>query len=139
MRNKYLRVERLDWRVRKAPAMVVHRLLSPRGPSASAGSLWSGKRQIVRKRDQTGVFHGLRQTKDGGRPSQVLCGPAEPIAAEIHQPWAPRQPRILAMVQGVTRHFEQNQCKRRTTCHATARLPRAPSALFTPLTYPSLV
>jgi hypothetical protein len=50
----------------------------------------------------------------------VLCGPAEPIAAEIHQPWAPRHPRILVMVQGVTRHFEQNQRKRRTTCHGAA-------------------
>ena len=43
------------------------------------------------------------------RPSQVSCGPSEPILAEIHQPNTPRDPRNLAMVRCATRHFEQNQ------------------------------
>ena len=85
---------------------------------------------MVRKRDQTGAFHGLRRTKGGVRSSQVLCGPAGRILAEIHQPCAPRDPRTLAMGKGVTRHFEQNQ---------RAPLCVAPYTLFTPLTYPSLV
>jgi hypothetical protein len=44
----------------------------------------------------------FRRTKGGGRPLQVLFGPAGPILAEIHQPSAPRGPRTLAMVQGAT-------------------------------------
>ena len=68
---------------------------------------WSGKRQMVRKRDQTGPSHGQRRTKGGGRSSQALLVPSGPILAEISQPNAPRDPRTLAMVQCATRHFEQ--------------------------------
>jgi len=41
----------------------------------------------------------FRRAKGGGRPSQVLCGPAGPHLTEIHQPSAPRDPRTLATVQ----------------------------------------
>jgi len=99
----------------------------------SAGSLWSGKPQMVRKRDHTGAFHRLRRTKGGGRLLQVLCGPAGQILEEIHQPCARSDPRTLAMVQGVTRHFEQNQRSRR------AHLCVAPDTLFSPLICPLLV
>jgi hypothetical protein len=44
----------------------------------------------------------FRRTKGGGRPSQVLCGPAGPGLAEIHLPSTPRDPQTLAMVQGAT-------------------------------------
>ena len=81
----------------------------------------------------TADTHGLRGDKGGRRSSQVLCGPAGQILAEIRPPCAPRDPRTLAMVQGVTRHFEQNQRSRR------GPLGVAPDTLFTPLIYPSLV
>jgi len=69
--------------------------------------VWSRFRTIWRFPDQGDPDDGLRRTKGGGRSSQVLCGPAGPILTEIHQPCAPRDPRTLAMVQGVMRHFEQ--------------------------------
>jgi len=67
--------------------------------------------------------------KGDRRPSQVLCGPAAPILAEIHQPCAPRDPRTLATVQGVTRHFEQNQRRRRAPLAMGARYHLSPPYL----------
>ena len=64
---------------------------------------WSGKRQMVRKRDQTGPSHGQRRTKGARRSSQALCGPSGPILAEIYQPSAQHDPR--AMVQGANAAF----------------------------------
>ena len=105
---------RLARRDRKAPAMVVHRLWSGTDRGKLPFARVSGRSVVFRTRGSLLTLTIRAGTKGGGRPSQVLCGPAEPIAAEIHQPWAPRHPRILAMVQGVTQHFEQNQHKRRT-------------------------
>ena len=96
---------------------------------ASAGSLWSEKRQRVRKRDLTVAFHGMRRTKSGGRASQVLCRLTEQILAEIHQPCTPRDPRTLAMVQGVTRHFERNQRRRRAPPSTGVTYPLYPPHL----------
>jgi len=67
-------------------------------PPGPENARWSGNetRRVVPKNN------GRR-----GRPSQVICGPSEPILAEIHQPSAPRDPQIFAMVQCATRQFEQ--------------------------------
>ena len=54
----------------------------------------TGKRQMVRTRDQKGASDGLRRTKGGGRSSQVLCGPAWPIQAMIQQPMAHTTPEL---------------------------------------------
>jgi hypothetical protein len=70
---------------------------------------------MVRNRDQKGAFGGLRLTKGGVRSSQVLCGLAGPILAEIHQPSAPHDPRTLAMVQRDPGHFEQIPAKNAAT------------------------
>ena len=56
------------------------------------------------------------QRKGVGRSSHVLCGPAWPILAEIHQPMAPHDPRNLALVQGATMHFEQIPGEGAGTC-----------------------
>jgi hypothetical protein len=60
----------------------------------------------------------FRRTKGGGRPPQVLCGPAGQNLAENHQPSAPRYPRTLVMVQGATpdaafrtNNFQIDTCK----------------------------
>ena len=71
----------------------------------------SRKRQVVRKRDQTGPYDGMRLTKVGRRSSQAHLVLSGPMLAEIHQPSAPHDPRSLAMVQGATRHFEQIPAK----------------------------
>jgi len=110
----------LAQRIRKAPAMVVRRplLVGTAGLVALPDHLAqtvvrpkSGKRLVVRKRDQTGPCDGLRLTKVGRRSSQPLLVLSGPILAEIQQPSAPHDPRTLGMVQGATRHFEQIPAK----------------------------
>jgi len=110
-------------RVRKAPAMLVHCRLSgaDRGkfpscrvsrPSGVFRTRWS----LLTPTVCAGALRTRRANRDGD-PSTM----------------DPTPPRTLAMVQGVTRHFEQHQRRRRAPLATGARYP------LYPLTYPLLV